>query len=144
MDSLSKKSNSNTILVVILIIVGIIAVGSALLTIPTKSYKLTFTNNTISINGWESININLDTVSHATLLNTSPNVISNDNGGSMDNKIFGHENLETYGDTACYVENSSGKSIYLDTTNGKYLIALENSNDTTTLYNEIIKAKPSL
>lgn len=144
MESLNKKTKSNTILVVVLVLVGIIAVGSALLTIPTKAYKLTFANDTISIDGWGSTNINLDTISHITLLNTSPNVISNDNGGAMDNKIFGHENLENYGDTSCYVENSSSKAIYLDTTNGKYLIALENSNDTTNLYTEIIKEKPNL
>lgn len=144
MDTSDKKSKSTTILVIVLVLVGIIAAITALCSIPTKPYTLTFANNIISIDGWGSTSINLNTLSSITLLNTSPNIISNDNGGFVNNKIFGNENLENYGDAHCYVENASAKAIYLSTTKGKYLIALENSKDTTNLYDEIIKEKQSL
>lgn len=137
-----SKTTKTTLIFVVIILIVVLIIG--FITIPRKPYKLSLSNNSISINGWGSTTINLDSITEIKLLNNSPNVIFNSGGGSLDNKIFGNEHLATYGNTHCYVENANDKAIYLKTSKEQYLIALDNSNSTSKLYNEIIQKNTSL
>lgn len=144
MNLLNTKSKTSKATIISIIVIAAVVILIAIFTIPTKPYKLSVSSNAISINGWGSTTIDLNSISTIDLLNTSPDVNFNDGGGSLDNKIFGDENLATYGDTHCYVINSNDKAIYLKTSTGQYLIGLNNSNATSKLYNEILQKKSAL
>lgn len=133
-----KNSSKSTIIATIVILVGVLAIVLfSFFTIPTKPYDLTLTNTSIDINGWGSANISLNSIESLTFLNTIPNVEWNSGGGNMNNKIFGTEHLENYGDTKCFVENTNNSSIFIKTSTSQYLIGLNNNSKTTTLFHQL-------
>lgn len=134
----TKKFSKFNIIATSIIFVGVGAILIfSLSTIPTKPYKLSLSNTAIKIEGWGSADISLASIKELKLLKTSPNVEWNSGGGNLDNKIFGTEHLENYGDTKCFVENTNTSSLFIKTSDTQYLIGFYNDTKTLDLFKSL-------
>lgn len=133
--NLEKKSSKTLTVTTLIVLVSILIVFTiACTSIPHKPYNLSVNQNILSIDGWGSANIDLNSVSKIKLLTSAPNVEWNSGGGALNNKIFGVEHLNIYGNTHCFVENSNKHVIFIKTPEGQYLIGLDDDNKTVNLF----------
>ncbi|MGL5647792.1 MAG: PH domain-containing protein [Clostridium sp.] len=108
---------------------------------PTTNFKITLANNEIEVSGKNAQNISLNDVTEIKLLNKSPQIIFNGGGDAGNSIMYGNNYLKGLGLTTCYVNDVTGKAIYIKTNkiDVQYLISLDNSRETEKLYEELLK-----